>query len=328
MTVLSGASSHWHALSGNSRGAVFVLLSGLGFTTVSMLVKLLGGDLHAFQIAFFRAFFGFLLILPFALAQGPAALRTRQWMAHALRGACGMGAMYCTFYAAIHIPLADVTAYGFTKAFFVVILAWLILGERIYKRRVIPICIGFFGTLILLRPGFAMEPGALIGLLAAVFMALVVIMIAKLGRSEPYWTVMFYFGLVSTLIAAGPAIAVWRPLDGAQLGMLAAIAASGVAAQTLMLRGFSIGETTSMVNFEYVQLLYAMLYGIMIFGDLPDAWTLTGSLIIVLSASYVARRERAPAPRTPPDKPTAASASAPRAAADRKPVGDKPANPS
>ena len=79
--------------------------------------------------------------------------------------------MYCTFYAAIHLPLADVTAYGFTKAFFVVLFAALFLGERVYTRRVIPICCGFLGVLILLRPGFAMELAALVGLLAAVFMA-------------------------------------------------------------------------------------------------------------------------------------------------------------
>ncbi|MGD1878983.1 MAG: DMT family transporter [Kiloniellaceae bacterium] len=280
-----GIAARWAALGANTRGAVFVLLSGIGFTTVSMLVKLLGAELHAFQIAFFRAFFGLLVILPFALGQGLPALKTRQRGTHLLRAACGMGAMYCTFYAAIHLPLADVTAYGFTKAFFVVLFAALFLGERVYTRRVIPICCGFLGVLVLLRPGFAMEPAALVGLLAAVFMALVVVTIAKLGRSEPYWTVMFYFGVVSTLIAIGPAVAVWRDPGLAQLGVLALVAVCGVTAQTLMLRGFSLGETTAMVNFEYVQLLYAVLYGIFIFGDFPDVWTVAGSLIIVVSAS-------------------------------------------
>lgn len=289
--------ARWRTLPPNTRGAILVLLSGIGFTSVNMLVKVIGGELHAFQIAFFRAFFGFLVIIPFALHQGVAALKTPQRFGHVLRAVFGMGAMYCTFYAAIHLPLADVTAYGFTKAFFVAVFAYPVLGERIYRSRTIPICIGFAGALILLRPGFGLEPAAAVALLAAVFMALVVVMIAKLGRSEPYWTVMFWFGVLSTCIAIGPALAVWQPLSWTQLGMLAAIGVLGVTAQTLMLRGFTVGDTTAMVNFEYVQLLYAVLYGVFLFSNYPDFWTMTGSLVIVASASYVARHGHKPGGR-------------------------------
>ncbi|HEV7370373.1 DMT family transporter [Arenibaculum sp.] len=301
MTATAGIAgpigARWRTLPPNARGAVLVLLSGIGFTSVNMLVKVIGGELHAFQIAFFRVFFGFLVIIPFALHQGLPALRTRHRFGHVLRAVFGMGAMYCTFYAAIHLPLADVTAYGFTKAFFVVVFAHFVLGERIYRSRTIPICLGFVGALILLRPGFGIEPAAVVALLAAVFMALVVVMIAKLGRSEPYWTVMFWFGVLSTCIAIGPALAVWQPLSWTQLGMLAAIGVLGVTAQTLMLRGFTIGDTTAMVNFEYVQLLYAVLYGVFLFSNYPDVWTITGSLVIVASASYVARHGHKPGGR-------------------------------
>jgi len=151
--------------------------------------------------------------------------------------------------------------------------------------------VGFVGVLLLLRPGLSMDVAALAAVLGAVFMALVVIMVAKLGRSESYLTVMLYFGIVSSAIAVAPAALVWRQPDLRELGLLVAMGACGVAAQTMALRGFAIGEATVLVNFEYLQLLNAIVYGFVAFGAVPDAWTIAGSLIIVLTAAYVARRE-------------------------------------
>ena len=95
----------------------------------------------------------------------------------------------------------------------------------------------------------------------------------------------------STAIAIVPAIPVWKQPTLPEFGLLIAMGACGASAQTLMLRGFAVGETTVLVNFEYLQLLHAIVFGFIAFGDLPDVWTITGSIVIVLSAAYVARRE-------------------------------------
>jgi drug/metabolite transporter (DMT)-like permease len=291
--VIAAIQLGWDELSDNVKGACLVMLSGLLFSTVSLLVKLLGHDLHVLQIAFFRALFGLLWVLPFAAAQGVGVLRTTRPIGHLLRGAFGMGAMFCSFYAAIHLPLADATALTFTKPFFVVLFAVMFLGETLRSERLVAIVIGFAGMLILLRPDLHTDLAAFVALFGAVFMALVVIMLAKLGRSEPSVTVMLYFGLISTAIAFGPMLFVWQWPTWPQFLLLIAIGACGAAAQTAMLRGFAIGETTVLVNFEYLQLMHAALFGLIFFGDIPTSWTVIGSLVIVGSAAYVAHSEAA-----------------------------------
>lgn len=300
MTGAARVAGIWGGLSPNARGAWLVVASGVLFTLVSVFVKLLGQSLHSFEIAFFRALFGLLWVLPAVAWHGVGVLRTKRPLGHVMRGAFGMGVMFCSFYAAIHLPLAEVTAYGFTKPFFVALLAVLFLGEACPPRRLAAIAVGFGGMLLLLRPDVTANPAILVALLAAVFMALVVVMVSKLGRSEHPVAVMFYFGLVSTAIAAVPALLVWRQPTGEELALLALMGGCGALAQSLMLRAFSIGEATVLVNFEYLQLLHAILFGIVVFGDIPGLATLAGSAVIILTAAYVARREgRRAAPVTP-----------------------------
>lgn len=301
----------WDKLSPNVRGSLLVTASGVFFATVNLLVKFLGHDLHVMQIAFFRALFGLLWVVPFVLPHGLAVLKTRRPVGHFLRGAFGMGAMFCLFYSAIHLPLADATALTFTKPYFVVGFAVLFLGEPFRTERLLAITIGFAGMLILMRPGVSTEPAAFVALFGAIFMALVVIMLAKLGQTEPSVTVMFYFGLVSTVMTAIPALVVWQPPSLWQCVMLVAIGAIGASAQTLMLRGFATGETTVLVNFEYIQLIHAAVFGFIFFGDLPDRWTIVGSLIIVGSAAFLVRSEKKNS------KPAATAAPTPAPAAAR-----------
>ena len=141
----------WLKLSPALRGALWMLLGGLLFSVMGVLVKFLGKRLDSFQIAFFRAAFGFACILPFALAAGARNLRTRRLPAHLLRGLLGMISMFGGYYSVVHLPLADATALGFTKPLFVIILAVLILREKVRIRRWTATVVGFIGVVIMLR---------------------------------------------------------------------------------------------------------------------------------------------------------------------------------
>jgi drug/metabolite transporter (DMT)-like permease len=142
-TSAAGLQRRWLQLSGNSRGALWMIASGVGFSIMAVAIKLLGHRLDSFQIAFFRVLIGFLAILPFVAGVGLRNLRTRHHGVHFVRGVFGLVAMYCSYYAIARMPLADYTALSFTKPLFATVLAILLLGEAVRWRRWSATIIGF-----------------------------------------------------------------------------------------------------------------------------------------------------------------------------------------
>lgn len=282
----------WMALPGNLRGAVWMILSGLGFTVMAVLIKLLGGRLDSLQIAFFRCLIGFLAILPIALAMGPGRLRTRHFPVHLTRGLFGMLAMICSYYAIQHLPLAAYTALSFSKPLFATVLAVLLLHEIVRWRRWSATALGFLGVLVMVRPGAgAFDPAALVALGDSVSIAFLVVLVKRLPPSETALTMLFHFGIVSSLASLPLAILVWRPPSWEEYGLLAAIGILGAAAQTCWIRAFRAGEASAVAPFDYTRLIFAAAAGLLLFAEAPDGWTFAGAGIIVASTLYIARRE-------------------------------------
>lgn len=125
------ARDRWTALPPNLRGAVWVLLASAGFSLMASLVKLLGQTLDSFQIVFFRCVVGLAVMLPVVARMGPRVLRTDAPFIHLGRALAGLTAMSAGFYALSHLPLATATAITFTKPLFLIIVAALLLGERV-----------------------------------------------------------------------------------------------------------------------------------------------------------------------------------------------------
>jgi len=287
------ARTGWSRLSASVRGSLWVLLAALMFSLMAVFVKIMGNRLDSFQVAFFRALFGLMCILPFALAAGPSILRTRRLPLHLLRGTIGMAAMFAGFYSLAHLPLADATALSFTKPLFLTVLASVLLGERIRRRRITATIVGFLGVVLILRPGAgAIQPAAFVALFGALSVAFVVVTVKKLVRTESGVTVLIYFGVISTAIAAVPAAFVWQTPTPQELLLLLLIGFLGASAQSCMIRGYQAADATAVSSLDYSRMLYAIAFGYAIFGELPDAWSLCGALVIILSAIYIVHRER------------------------------------
>jgi len=290
----------WTALPGNVRGAVWITLSALSFTLMAAVIKLLGAALSSFEIAFFRSLFGLAFTLPFCLKAGPAAFATRRLPMHLGRAACGVTAMFGGYYGITHLPLADATAIGFTKTLFMIVLAVLFLGERVRRRRWMATAAGFAGAVLMLRPG---GEGPVFAVLAALAGAAAVsgsvVFVKKLTASERPATILFYYGVISTLVAALPAAAVWRTPSMGELALLATVAGFAVAGQFLAIRGYGAGEATAVMPFGYARLIFAGLIGFLFFAELPDAWSLAGAAVIVASTLYIGLREAAKGRRGP-----------------------------
>jgi len=143
---------YWSGRTALERSVTWVLLSVLLFSMMGALAKLLGGHLDSFQVAFFRSLFGFIFILPVIFRAGLAGLRTRRPMLHLWRGLVGGAAIMCSFYAIIHLPLADATALSFTRALFLVPLAAFFLNEQFDLRRTLTILAGLAGVVMMTAP--------------------------------------------------------------------------------------------------------------------------------------------------------------------------------
>ena len=286
------------ALSPNLEGALWMLASALVFTANGVLVKALAETgTSFFQIALARAGFALIAISPFVYLAGRQALRTAYPGTHLVRAICGAGAMLSGFYALSRLPLADVTAIGFTTPLFATVLAIFLLGEAVRWRRWTATLVGFGGVLIMLRPN-ALLTGqgiALDGFLAALGMALgiavAVIMVKRLPKSEHQSVMLLWFCLASIALAVGPAILAWQDPTLEQWLMLAGVGVIGVTGQSLIIRAYRAGEASFVAPFDYSKILFAMAFGFLFFAEVPESWTLAGAAVIVASTLYIARRE-------------------------------------
>jgi len=280
------------AVSGNLRGIAWMAVTGLSFVAVTGTVRYLGSDMDPVQAAFIRYVVGVVLLLPVFLRLRPGERYSRRLGLHALRGVIHGLAVILWFYAMARIPIADVTALGFTAPIFTAIGAALFLGERIRAHRIAAIVAGFLGVLVILRPGIdEVSLGALAQLLAAPCFAASYLIAKRLTDTESSATVVSYLSVVVTLILLPPALMVWRTPTWAECGWLSATAVFATLGHYTMTRAFRAAEITAVQPVMFLQLVWATLLGLYAFGETPDLWTWLGGAIVVASITYIARRE-------------------------------------
>ncbi|MEG9861541.1 MAG: DMT family transporter [Parvularculales bacterium] len=282
-------------LPGNVRGAIWLLMSAVLFTVMTILVKHIGGRLGVFQVAFFRALFSLLVILPFLIRVGFAdgGIRTHYPVLQIVRGIVGSVGMICGFYAVIHLPLADAQAFSFARALFVVPLAWLILREVAGLPRIAATLVGFAGVLIMLRPGTETitDPAAPVAVGGAALVALAVILVKIVSHRDQPVTLMFYTGVVGSLVTIGPALWAWVAPTIWELVLLLAMGTVAAGAHNCFIRAYRAGEPTAIAPFDYTRLLFAAIAGYFFFSTFPDFWIVSGACLIVGSTFYIVRHE-------------------------------------
>jgi len=276
----------------NTQGALWALMATVFYAFVAVIGKDLGARYDPVQISFFRCLGGLIAILPFLVPQGVTALYTRRIGLHLVRGGIATIAIIAAFYAIVHLPLASSTALDFTKPLFMIFLAVLWLGETVRWRRWSATVIGFIGVLVMVRPGLdVLDLAILAGLLSAAGSAVNTCVIKKMTETERQTTVMFYFGVITTTCTFVPALLAWRTPSVPDLGMFLAMGAIGTFAQSLAFRSYSVGEATVVVPVDYSRLIFALLFGVIFFAELPDLWSLVGAVVIIGSTLYITLRE-------------------------------------
>ncbi len=287
---------------GNLRGTGWMVLTGLFFVGVTGIVRHLGTDMSPVQAAFIRYGFGFILMIPIFLRLETVRLPKRIVGLHVSRGLLhGMG-VTLWFFAMARIPIAEVTALGFTAPIFTTIGAALFLGEKMHLRRIGAVLVGFGGTLIILRPGFeAVSIGALAQVAAAPVFAGSFLIAKKLTETQSSMSIVAFLSIIVTLLLLPPALLSWRTPTWTELGLLFLVASLATAGHLSLTQAFKSAEITVTQPAQFLQLVWATLLGLLVFGEQPVLWTWVGGAVIVISATYIAHREtrnkKVPAPQ-------------------------------
>ena len=276
----------------SSRAVIFMALASVLFVAMHALVRDLSKDLHPFQIAFFRASLGLIVLSPIIFKNRFAILRTSKIKLHALRGLLNAGAMLCFFYGLSITPLAQVTALSFAVPLFATLFAVLLLGEIIKIRRITALLIGFFGTLVIIRPGLIdFGLGPILILAQAIIWSLALMVIKVLTRTDSSLTIAIYASIFLSPMVLIAAIPVWQSPTTYQLILMLIIATFGTIAQTLMNESLKLGETSVVMPVEFTRMIWAALFGYCFFSEVPDIFTWFGSVLIFGSTAYIAVRE-------------------------------------
>ncbi|MDA0961326.1 MAG: DMT family transporter [Proteobacteria bacterium] len=277
----------------NVLGAVLLTSSWVFFTTEMVTVRLLSADLSIAQIAVFRLLTQIVALAPLVLWVRGETLRTTRFTTHLARSVCSAFGMLLFYMAFTLLPLALATTLTFLQAMFVMVLAALLLGEKIGQRRIVAVFVGFFGVLIVMRPGVeTIDPGMLVALGAAFVSSLLMILTRSLSVTESRMTIMLYSATLGLLLISIPAILTWQPLLAQHLPMLALVGIAGTTGQFLMVGAFQVAEASALAPVDYVRLIFAVGAGYYIFNEVPDGWTWAGAAVILGAVGYATYRAR------------------------------------
>ncbi len=274
------------------KGIALMLASALCFTLMNMIIRYASGELHAFQIAFFRNLFGLLFMLPWLFQSGLAGLKTERLGMYGLRATLGLTSMLCFFWGLTVMPLAKVVALTFTTPLFVTLGAVLFLGEKVHIRRWLAIATGFIGTLIILRPEVNSDVlPSLVVLCAAVTMAASVLIIKSLSGTEPSSAIVTYMVLMLVPMSLPTAIAVWQWPSASLWLWLLALGGMGTAGHLFFTHSLRLSDVSIVMPFDFARLPLTVLFAWLLFNQGVDRWTVLGSVLLFASGFYIARRE-------------------------------------
>ncbi len=269
-----------------------MILTGLLFVGVTAVVKHVGQGVPAAEAAFLRYALGIVFLIPMIRPILAANLTVRQITLFAARGVVHTGAVILWFFAMARIPIAEVTAMNYLNPVYVTLGAALFMGEKLPPRRLAAVIFALIGALVILRPGVkAVEPGHIAMLFTAALFA-VGYMIAKQLSGEVKPVVVVGMLSVTVTIGLAPfAAAVWITPSWDQIGWLFVVACLATAGHYTMTLAFAAAPLTVTQPVTFLQLVWAVTLGAVVFSEPVDQWVVVGGLIIVGSISFITWRE-------------------------------------
>ena len=267
-----------------------MVASALLFASMAAAVRVASRELPNAPIVFFRHFIMLVFLLPWLFRQGRHALDTGDFRGHLARGLAGVSAVACYFYAIARLRLADAVLLNQSMPLFIPLVERAWLGERIPARLWGVLGLGFAGLLLILRPGTGVfEPAALVGLASAVLASIAQVGIRRLTRTEPVTRIVFYFGLVASVVSLPPALLSWKDPSPATWGVLLLMGVFATVGQLTLTHAYVHAPAASVGPFLYAGPVFAGFLDWLIWGRLPDALFVLGAIIVVAAATLALR---------------------------------------
>jgi drug/metabolite transporter (DMT)-like permease len=273
-------------------GVIWMVLTGLNFVAVTAIVKHIGNDIPAAQSAFLRYFLGLVFLIPMIRPILAAHLTKRQLKLFAARGVVHTIAVILWFFAMARIPIADVTAMNYLSPVYVTLGAALVLKEALPPRRLAAVIIALVGAIVILRPGFREIDQGHIAMLGTALMFAAGYLIAKQLSGEVSAAVVVGMLSITVTIGLAPfAWAVWVPVALSDIGWLFLVACFATAGHYTMTLAFAAAPLTVTQPVTFLQLIWAVAMGALVFNEPVDGWVVFGGAIIMASISFITWRE-------------------------------------
>jgi drug/metabolite transporter (DMT)-like permease len=285
-------SKRYRRLSPIARGCLLMVTGTLLFAGMHAAIRHITQSLSGMEVAFFRNLFGLFVIAPLLVRYGPALFHTEKLKLHLVRAVINAVSMILFFIGLSMTPIARATALSFTAPLFTALFSAIFLGEVFRWRRWTAIFLGFFGALVILRPGItAIDTGSLLILCSSLLWSVAMIDIKVLGRTESSRTIAAYVTVLLTPMTLVPALFVWQTPSFNAWGWLIFIGVIGTIGQFVITEALKLADMTALMPFDFLKLVWATFLGIIFFAEVPDFLTWVGAAIVFGSSFYIAWRE-------------------------------------
>lgn len=284
------AMSHISMLLSNlHKGALLILLSELALVLTGVMIHELTRQVPTEILVLARNAMGLMFFVPWLLHNGQRSIATQHLPLHLTRSLLGIVAMYCLFYSWGHLPLAQAAVLKQTAPFFIPIVGFIWLKERITSWTIMAILVGFIGVWIILNPEKQTEIPwvALLAILGALLGATAKVVVRKLTMTESSIVIVFYLSLFNTLFSLVPALLVWNTPSLWLLAGMALMAGFATLAQLLLSKGYRYAAAGQLGPFTYGSVIFASLLGWLLWDELVTSEAMLGMALVVGSGVLV-----------------------------------------
>jgi drug/metabolite transporter (DMT)-like permease len=272
----------------------FIIASGIVLSGMDAVAKLLALQMPIIMVLWGRYFFH--TVITFSAysikTRSFTFLRARRPGLQFIRASALFGATFFMYEAITRMPLGDAAAIQFLAPVLVTALSGLVLGEHVGPRRWTAVAFGFIGVLLVARPGSGVLGwNALLPLATAVLLAIYMIMTRIIRSQDDPAATTFYSTALGAVILSVMVIFNWQALTGMQWGLMMLMGAAGAVGHFMLVKAFHMAEASMLAPFTYGQVLAAIIWGLLVFGDVPSLWTICGAGVVICSGLYVWYRE-------------------------------------
>ena len=292
-----------------------MVITGMFFFSLhDTIVKWISGDYPAHEIVFLRSIIALLPILLIAYRQGGLALlNTHKLFLHIIRGLCWFAAFTCFYLSIAILPLAESYALFFSSPLFITVFSFLLLGEKVTYQKLIATIIGFIGVVIIMRPGIQLfNPAAIFAVLSAMTYAISVVVTRRLGQTDSGASMAFYTTLIYLVCSAGFGIFLgdgrfaagkpfslqfllraWVIPNWADFGLMALCGLIAGLGFYALAQAYRLTRATTVAHYEYTAVPLSVIWGYVIWRDIPGIHAVAGMILVVGSGLYVLSRDSA-----------------------------------